>query len=755
MILLCALAFSALQHFGSIEQEEVVEDVLQAQSLLQSEIRQLVSTAGDYASWDDTYRFVRDRNQNYIKHSLGEAFYSKLRLNLFSISNLDGDSIHIRYSAPDTSHALPVPEDLKALLLPHNLLFRTVREQKPVGGFIRLSDGLLMIAAQPVLTTESKGPVRGLLVMGRFLTREEVKRIGTLAQFTIGILSPELSEFSSISSQLAKQGANAAPVLVRPSKGHLIRGYSVLLDINSKQGGFLYLEKSRQIYLEARKIILGLALFSALVFSFVAIAFFRISQKLTIISIQEHSANQQLKTFIELAVDGIFRLDKSWRIQEANRQAAALTGYRGDELSGMPFNLLFGVDNLTGNPLDHQRLQAGLAVTLHQNLVRKGDALVPVEIRLKLLPDGSCQCVMQDRTEQSYWEGMLHQQQELLNGIINGTGDIIYAKDLNGRYLLINKTGLLFAGKTREEVLGLEDQHVFSPETAQLLRNADQDALAAGSVTVSEDTIRNATGAETIFLATRAPLLDKQGCITGLFAILHDVTVRSMLEKELLSQHNRLGQLAVSLSLAEEKERVRIAEELHDQVGPTLLSGKMKLNMLQSRLTNEAMITECESIDAMITQSVKDIRSLTLQLRPPILANAGLEAAFKWLAQEFSHKYGLQVGFSDDGQQKTLQYEKRTILFQAVRELLLNVVKHAQCSSAHVSMQKNGTGVRIIVEDNGTGFQRAIGTAGINPTGGFGLFNITQKLSYIHGRLTIDTSVEVGVRVIVDAPLDL
>lgn len=449
------------------------------------------------------------------------------------------------------------------------------------------------------------------------------------------------------------------------------------------------------------------------------------------------------------------KLDAELRIVDVSVQVTSLTGYRRDELIGMPFDTLFSQEEIDRQPLDDDRLRAGLPVTLQRNVSRKNGICVPAEIRLKHLPGGSCQCVIQDRTEQAYWEGKLHQQQELLNGIINGTDDIIYAKDLEGRHLLINKTGLRFFNKKLEEVLGLGDQYLFPPDTARVIGEADQRALHARDLVASEDIIPYPFGSETVFLATRAPLVNKQGKVTGLFAILHDVTVRTMLERELLSQHNRLGQLAVSLSLAEEKERVRIAEELHDQVGPTLLSGKMKLNMLQSRLHDDTLIAECEAVDALIVEAVKEIRSLTLQLRPPILANAGLEAALKWLAQEFSQKYDLQVGFTDDGQPKPLHYEKRTILFQTARELLLNVVKHAHCSTAEIGIQRIGSSVRIMVSDSGPGFANRPDIAGGHATGGFGLFNCTQKLSHIHGRLTIDEAPVGGAKVIVDAPLDL
>lgn len=755
LVLLCLILIVALQRFNRIEHEEVAEDVLRARSLLDSEVAALLTTAGDYAEWDATYAFVADRNQDYILHSLGTSFFTKLRLHLFCIVNLSGQVVYARFRPDVTDKDKPLPEDFRAYIASNGRLLQTARQLKPSGGIIALQQGLLIVAASPILTTGAEGPTNGMVLLGRFLSHEELNRIGKKADFTIGMCTATGTEYEKAIQKLSRSQNGALAVSVLQFGSEKIRGYTQLTDMAGKPVALLYLEKTHRLYGEARTVLLTIVLFSASILGFAAILLYRSSNRLALVTTQEYASSQQLKSFFDLSVDGLMLLDSELCIIEASIQAASLTGYLAEELIGMPLEKLFSQEEIDQQPLDHIRLNAGLAVTLRRNLIRKGGISVPVEIRLKHLPGGSSQCVMQDRTEQAYWEEKLHQQQELLNGIINGTDDIIYAKDLEGRFLLINKSGLRFFNKKAEDVLGLEGQYLFPSNIADIISQADQSVLRAKGVVVTEDVIPYPSGAETVFLATRAPLVDKQSKVTGLFAILHDVTVRTMLEKELLNQHNRLGQLAVSLSLAEEKERVRIAEELHDQVGPTLLSGKMKLNMLQARLYDDIQVAVCEEIDALIGEAVKEIRSLTLQLRPPILANAGLEASLKWLAQEFTQKYDLQVDFVDDGQTKPLQYEKRTILFQTVRELLLNVVKHAHCSTAKISIHRTGNSVRIIVHDSGTGFVSRTDYTGNQTCSGFGLFNCTQKLSYIHGHLTIDATTIAGAKVIVDAPLDL
>lgn len=304
LVFLCLILFVALQRFGSIEQEEVAEDVLQAQSLLMSEIDFLVTTANDYAGWDDTYAFVQNRNQNYLLYSLGTSFFSKLRLDLFCIVNLSGEVVYARYRSASANQEKPLPEDFKTSLAPQGKWFQSIRQEKSLGGLVALEQSLFMVAASPVLTSESRGPVKGMLLLGRLLDREEINRIGKRASFTLGLLSPDSSESENGMGQFTEHQRNVAPVRVQRYGSNKMRGYSLLTDIDGKPATQLYLEKTRDIYTEARSGILALALFSMAVFSLVAVLFHRTSRRLALVTMQEYASNQELKSFLSLQLMG-------------------------------------------------------------------------------------------------------------------------------------------------------------------------------------------------------------------------------------------------------------------------------------------------------------------------------------------------------------------------------------------------------------------------------------------------------------------
>ena len=149
--------------------------------------------------------------------------------------------------------------------------------------------------------------------------------------------------------------------------------------------------------------------------------------------------------------------------------------------------------------------------------------------------------------------------------------------------------------------------------------------------------------------------------------------------------------MAVNLSMAEERERRRIAAELHDHVGQLLLLCKMKFGSLpQSFMCGKEKETFLEAMD-LLSRTIRDVRSMTQQLNPPLLANCGLEAALEWLAQVMETDFSLQVTCRDDGSHKPLSEELRCVLFQSARELLINVAKHAGCGEARLSIARQRT----------------------------------------------------------------
>ena len=162
---------------------------------------------------------------------------------------------------------------------------------------------------------------------------------------------------------------------------------------------------------------------------------------------------------------------------------------------------------------------------------------------------------------------------------------------------------------------------------------------------------------------------------------------------------------------------------------------------------------ELKPVQELIEQAIVDTRSLTFELSPPVLYELGLVPAVEWLTRKIQQEHGIQTRFHDDGQPKPVDENFKVVLFQAVRELLVNVVKHAQASQAQVLLRRDGDAMRIIIEDDGIGFEVAKTRSETPRT--FGLFNIRERVEYLGGRLRIRSEGQCGTRVTLIAPLNI
>lgn len=230
---------------------------------------------------------------------------------------------------------------------------------------------------------------------------------------------------------------------------------------------------------------------------------------------------------------------------------------------------------------------------------------------------------------------------------------------------------------------------------------------------------------------------------------------RKSIEETMLAYQEKLRSLASELCLAEERERRRIATELHDHIGQNLAISRIKLGLLRENADATKFTKAIDEIQAMIEETIQYTRSLTFELSPPLLYEFGFEAAVEWLSERIREQYHLNIAFQNDQAPKPLSDDLRVLLFQAVRELLYNIVKHAQTEHAILSINKDDHFIRITVEDHGKGFNTDTICSNMVQPSGFGLFNIRERLKNFGGKLEIKSTPGAGTTATLFAPLRL
>jgi len=188
-------------------------------------------------------------------------------------------------------------------------------------------------------------------------------------------------------------------------------------------------------------------------------------------------------------------------------------------------------------------------------------------------------------------------------------------------------------------------------------------------------------------------------------------------------------------------------------VGQVLTLIGIKIDELHEKLSVNTCNPLVQEIRELIGQTIRSIRSLMFELSPPVLYDLGLEEAIEWLAEHFSQEHNLKIQVTKDEQPKPLKIEGNVILFQAVKELLFNIVKHAQATSVKISIQRACNDLRILVEDNGIGFNVKLINHNHDKIKGFGLFSIGERLEYSGGSMVIESNESEGTKITLLMPM--
>lgn len=231
---------------------------------------------------------------------------------------------------------------------------------------------------------------------------------------------------------------------------------------------------------------------------------------------------------------------------------------------------------------------------------------------------------------------------------------------------------------------------------------------------------------------------------------IRDITIRKEIERQLLSYQEQLRSLASQLVKTEEKDRRRIAAYLHDEISQSLALCKIKLGEIQKN----KYIADIEEVRKMIEETLSRTQSLTFELSPPILYELGLLDAVEWLIEEMQKRYKITFHLEDDGIETRLSDDINVVLFQGIRELLINVVKHAKAKNVTVTIAQKENKIVIIVHDDGIAFDYPLTIRRNNKKSTFGLFNLRERLSQLGGNMQIESKHGEGTAVTLTAPIN-
>jgi signal transduction histidine kinase len=225
-------------------------------------------------------------------------------------------------------------------------------------------------------------------------------------------------------------------------------------------------------------------------------------------------------------------------------------------------------------------------------------------------------------------------------------------------------------------------------------------------------------------------------------------------ERKIRADQRQLRSLTAELVLAEERERHAAAMALHDSLGPILAFSKRELGILQKSVPQAAADT-LKNIGENITQAIEQTRNLTFDLSPPALYTFGLETAVAELTEQFGKEQKLKIIFENTDEPKPLTDHIKILLYRSIREILINIAKHAEAKAVRVSLSRTYDKIKIVVQDDGKGFDVSGLESRSASAKGFGLFSVRERLTHIGGSFTIQSGRGRGTEVVLLAPLDI
>ena len=237
-----------LDSFLELEKQNTVQNTERALSALSQESSNLKATAGDWAAWDDTYAFIENADTKYIQSNLIDGTFVTLRLNLMVFVNSSGQIVFGKAFDLTNGEEIPLPQSLQGHLSKDDILLTHPDERSSVSGVVILAEGPMLIASRLILTSEEKGPIRGTLVMGRYLDTAEMSRLAQATRLSLVLYQfsdPQIPpDFRVVRSSLSVE----SPILVRPLDEQSIAGYALVEDIYGKPSLVLRADMPRDIY---------------------------------------------------------------------------------------------------------------------------------------------------------------------------------------------------------------------------------------------------------------------------------------------------------------------------------------------------------------------------------------------------------------------------------------------------------------------------------------------------------------------------
>ena len=345
-------------------------------------------------------------------------------------------------------------------------------------------------------------------------------------------------------------------------------------------------------------------------------------------------------------------------------------------------------------------------------------------------------------------ETRLKESHDRYESIFNGTVDGIVYADWDGNIISVNAAA--------EKLLGVPKQKLIGNNAIKFAKsNLSEESLDKMLVFIT-----NALKGDDIkdyLIKTNRTYFEFNTSLEkgkpGITVMIRDVTERNKAREDIVLHQNNLQSLSNELAMAEEKAKRRLAITLHDKLGQSLVLANFKSSELKKIVKNSEHKKMLNEISDFLEDAINESRNITYELSPPVLYEMGLVPAISWRLDEIEKNNKIKTTLINQSKSYDIRKRDKIILYRSINELLQNVLKHSNANSINVSFRLLSNNYRIIIADNGIGFDLEAMIDQALSQKKFGIFSIMERIKYIGGNVVIDTKPRKGTKITINLPI--
>jgi PAS domain S-box-containing protein len=491
----------------------------------------------------------------------------------------------------------------------------------------------------------------------------------------------------------------------------------------------------------------------------------------------EHS-EERFRSVVETAIDAIVTVDSNGRIIFWNQKAESMFGYKAGEVIDQPVAVIMperfrkahqlGLNQaasrkkpkITGNILELVGRRKDIFFTsiirdiserkqAEKELQAARDELEQrVDVRTAELGETNIQLRRQiSECEQAQF-ALRESELKYATLVEDALIGVYIIQD--GKIEFANEKFADIYGYSKDELFGMDSLNLVHPDDRPLVKKLREKRLRDEKVPAEYESKGLKKNGDIIWVMRSFSQITYKGrpAISGIVA---DISKRRRAEEALLKSDKELRVLSNQLLSAEEKERKRIARELHDGIGQALSAIKFSVEnaLLELRAaTNPIDLGSLEAVIPLTQKTIEEVRSIVKDLRPSILDDLGILATIGWFCREFQNVYaGIRIETTIDVEENEVPMHLKTTIYRIMQEALNNVAKHSQASFVHLQLKKNESHLSLSIQDNGQGFNLDRAMALRTSSRGIGLASMRERAELSGAGFEINSAVASGTMI--------